>query len=402
MTVEWLGGTDDAEELPQPPRRPSPRRPLWWLAGGLVAAVAVVAAVVSRSDTGPKAAAPPIAPSTSTSAPFQPVELQPSTQPAPLPGSYPVVMQLGHSLLPGASGWELFARSDEAVIRIQVGSGRVTTTPLPAVLDEGGVAFVTGPDSVIVRPNDAVPGYLIPDGRPALALPSLFANANNVLAGPQRDEVWVQGTSDTGQTTAPSLFDLRTNRVVGEHLTVPSQLVGPLTSDGSGYLLYTGVGGIYDVRDTGVHRVTSGRIVAVGSSSWLVLDCDEQYHCGLVLVDQQTGLRTSVGAAPIAPDYLPGLISPDGRFAVYLADTGRSTESLRIVDLVNRTDQLLAVHPANVSFDTQPFVWAPTGHVLLIADNDEKLEQVDPATLATHVVDPRLPRVIQLAIRVLS
>src|SRR5579859_2403806 len=141
MTVEWLGGTDDAEELPQPPRRPSPRRPLWWLAGGLVAAVAVVATVVSRSDTCPKAAAPPIAPSTSTSAPFQPVELQPSTQPA-LPGTQPVVMQLGHSLLPGASGWELFARSDEAVIRIQVGSGRVTTTPLPAVLDEGGVAFV--------------------------------------------------------------------------------------------------------------------------------------------------------------------------------------------------------------------------------------------------------------------
>jgi hypothetical protein len=183
---------------------------------------------------------------------------------------------------------------------------------------------------------------------------------------------------------------------------VPAQLGGPLAADGSGYLLYTGLGGVYDVRDTGVRRITTGTVVAVGTTKWITVDCDDQFRCSTVLVDQATLRRTTIGHAPPQPDYLPGTISPDGKYAAYVGNTGTSTESLHVIDLANFTDTELRVRPANVSFDTQPFVWAPSGHALFVSDNNETLELVDPATGSAHVVDPRLPRVVQLAVRVLS
>ena len=62
---------------------------------------------------------------------------------------------------------------------------------------------------------------------------------------------------------------------------------------GAGYLLLTGPGGTYSVTPAGVRRVTTGRLLAVGRSRWLTLDCDYHYRCTMVVIDRSTSNRDS-------------------------------------------------------------------------------------------------------------
>ncbi|MEU7779125.1 hypothetical protein [Micromonospora parva] len=51
--------------------------------------------------------------------------------------------------------------------RIDFAHGRITTTAVPALRSGGPVSFLVGPDRVVIRPLEAVPGYVVPDGKPA-------------------------------------------------------------------------------------------------------------------------------------------------------------------------------------------------------------------------------------------
>jgi len=396
VTVEWLG-TDDAEELPGPPSRPPHRRRLWWVAGAAVVAAVVVAVTLTQS--GGSGSRPAVQPTTSAPSPSSPPLEQPAgSLPA---GPQPVLLELGHPLLPGASGWELFGRTADAIVRIQVGTGRVTTTSVPEIASSGAVAFIVGPHSVVLRPYDDVSGYVVADGRAAQPLRGLLATITNIFPGPSPDQVWIQGPSGQSAPPAPRMYDWTTNALTNTRLAqVPAALGSPFAPDGSGYLLYSGVGGVYDVRDTGIRRVTTGAVIAAGATSWLTLECDDNFVCSTVLVDQHTGAHTRLGGAPSPqPNYLPGSISPDGRFAAYVVDASSPSERLHIVDLTNFTDRPATVTSADVPYGTQPFVWAPSGHMLLVADNKNTLEVVDPATLSARVLDRRLPPMSQLTIR---
>ena len=57
------------------------------------------------------------------------------------------------------------------MVRVQPAQGRVTQTLVPALGSTGPFSFVTGPSQVVIRPWDVVPGYLVPDGKPARPLP---------------------------------------------------------------------------------------------------------------------------------------------------------------------------------------------------------------------------------------
>ncbi|MEU7650795.1 hypothetical protein AB0C42_15550 [Micromonospora taraxaci] len=55
--------------------------------------------------------------------------------------------------------------------RIDFAHHRITTTAKPALRSGGPVSFLVGPDRVVIRPLEAVPGYVVPDGEPASRRP---------------------------------------------------------------------------------------------------------------------------------------------------------------------------------------------------------------------------------------
>ena len=87
------------------------------------------------------------------------------------------VTEAGHRLLGETVGWDLFGFSPGHVmgvssgwlVRVQFARGRVTRTTVPALLSDGPASLIAGPDQVIIRPLDNVPGYLVPDGQPGPA-----------------------------------------------------------------------------------------------------------------------------------------------------------------------------------------------------------------------------------------
>ncbi len=135
----------------------------------LLLVIPVVALVVLQLQPGGE----PSAVSTPTKS-SSPTKFSSPSSPAPTRGrasamstGQPVVQNLGHPLLGADQDWELYARGDRAVVRIQMARGRVTTTPVPALVSTGPVAFVATAAGAVVRPLDFVSGYLVPDGGPA-------------------------------------------------------------------------------------------------------------------------------------------------------------------------------------------------------------------------------------------
>ena len=85
-----------------------------------------------------------------------------------------VVPDLGPAILGVTDRWELFALGDNSVTQIQFAAGRITTTYFTPLQSTGPVFLVVGADRAVVKPLDAVPGYVVPDTGPVRELPGLL------------------------------------------------------------------------------------------------------------------------------------------------------------------------------------------------------------------------------------
>jgi hypothetical protein len=408
MTVEWLDGAGDdrdADELPQPPPLPPGRRRALWF-GGSAAAVAVgVAVALSQTGGGSHQAGrrPSTAAPTSSSVPAavtsSAARSSSGAASASSAAAGPRVTEVGHRILGATTGWELFAQGEGAVLRIELAAGRVQTTKLPGLASGGGIAFVVGPTSAIVRPFDAVTGYVIPDGGPPRELHGLLAQGGSVYAGPTPDEIWIQPPSDSARIPPPRLYDLRHDRPVGTGPAAPQSLGQPFLSDGAGYLLYGGVGGVYDVRPDGVRRVTTGALAAIGGHRVLVQECDESYQCQNILIDQRSGTRRVLGTTDASYNYVPGSISPDGRYAAYSTVLGGDQPTTHLVDLNTGKITDVGVALSDAAYGSSPFVWDPENDDLLFVDNAQEVRVIDPISGHAGSLGIQLPPVTQLALR---
>lgn len=404
MTVEWLDG-EDADELPPPPRLPPGRRHALWIVGVALVVIVAVAVGVSRAGSGsPHGARPPTAAVSSSSSthavPALSVPPAPTSADSSTAAKAPTVTGVGHRILAATSNWELFARTDSGILRIEMAAGRIHRTPMPGLDSNGGISFVVGPTSAVVRPYDAVAGYVVRDGEAPRTLTGLLARAGAVYAGPTPDEVWVQPDSTGSSTPAPRLYDLRQESAVSTGPSAPQEFGAPFTADGSGHLLYGAVDGIYDVRPDGVHRVTTGALTAVGSTRWLVQECDDRFRCSDVLIDQASGVRRVLGPAHANVNYEPGSISPDGRWAAFASvRNGGGSPSIHLVDLQSGTDTDLGLSPSDTGYGANPFVWDPDNGALLFVDDTQHVRVLDPATRRSVVLDLSLPPVDQIALR---
>jgi hypothetical protein len=380
----------------EPAGAPSRRRNRrWWY---VLAAILIIAtAFVVARQHGRKPAAAPSRPATPTATrtlttPTRPPVVSASPTVAPV-----AVTTLGRPLLDVPAGWELFGRTSEGVVRIELARGRITQTAMPPLDSGGGVSFLVGPDRAIVRPWDVVPGYVAPDARAARPLPDALGSGGPALPGPDPQHFWVQGGSNSHPVM--QLVDFNGLRVASS-ISLPSN-TGPASSDERGYMVFTGIGGVYDVGPSGVQRVSTGQLLAVGRTRWLTLDCDDHYHCERTVTDRATGARHTLGLGSTVGFPSDGVISPDGSRAA-IVDMGLSGDpTVHLIDLATGQDRA-----TGVSLDTQQafaggtFVWAPDSASLFVAASSGRLLIIDPRTARVSSLGTSLPLITQLALRV--
>ncbi len=387
--MEWLGL--DSTHKPDDLAAATPRRrwPRWTPIVVLAVITLVIVAVVANRHS-PKRSASPQRHSSSAARPSPSTAAPPGATSAARPV---VVTNAGHSLLGIAGQWELFGRSADNVLRIQPRIGRVTRTPVPGLDSSGSASFVIGADRVIVHPIDFVPGFAVPDGRPAQVLPPALNNGGTMFPGPDLNHVWI--ASDPSQDLRLTTLD---GRPAGVTIRFPNMFSGS-SADGAGYALVGGVGGMYDARPGGLKRVTTGQLLAVGPTRWLAIECDEQAHCADVVIERRTGARRTLEG--VTDDNLSpaGVISPDGSTAALLRPDPTTSDGLdvHLLDLTTGADHPL---PLLLSQDQDDaIVWSPDGKWLFVSEATGHIAAVDAHDRKIHNLGVNLPPVHHLAIR---
>ena len=368
-----LHWSDEADRPDTRRRRPWPG---WLALVGVVAALVVVPSLVQRG-TAPAPHAPE----------------RPVGTPVPA-SSTTTVPDLGPAILGVTDPWELFALGDNSVTQIQFAAGRIATTYFPPLQSTGPVFLVVGAEGAVVKPLDGVPGYLVPDTGPVRTLPGLLSRAGPALSSSETNQVWV-GPDDNGPPVM-TLTDLTGSRVLATASLPAGAETVTAADDGAGYPLVRGVGGSYVVRPGGPQRVTTGQVGAVGPSGWLAEECDEQGRCTTVDIDRATGARRVL---PIRLDGNgpPGVLSPEGTMAAFVASAQDGETTLHVADLVTGSDHEVDVHPARGAGRT--VIWSPDGQWLLVVDDTGHLHAVEPRTREVIELPGPVPMVRQLAIR---
>jgi hypothetical protein len=376
------------------------RRPMLLL---VAAAVALAAIAVARSGGRPAGSPATPAPAAGPRS-FAPGPSW-TAGPAGVPAPAVSVTILGHPLLGVHASWELFGRGPGVVIRIQFADGRITRTAHPALASGGPVMFVTDAEGALVRPIDFVPGYLIPDGEPAREAPGPLGAGGPVFPGPDARHLWV--SSSSGDRMVLVGMD---GRRTGPSITAPPQgsPVNPslvAIPDQAGYLLFPGTGGVYDARPGGTSRITTGTVLAVGSTRWLTADCNGHARCRLIAIDRSTGARHPL-STPIngTAQSTVGVISPDGSAAAVLV--GSSQARIEIIDLATGAAHALPLRidlsEVDMGWAWESMAWSPDSRWLFAAAGGDLYAvsrhtgQVDNLS---HTLGPALPQLSQLSMR---
>lgn len=367
---------------------PQARRHRWrrWWPLALVA-VLVVAFVVRTQHASNLSAAP------SPSASATPVSPTQGTSPLPTPTG-PVVTDIGHRLLDTTTGWELFGRAADAVVRIDPARGRVVRTPVPRLATTGPVSLAVGRDWAMVRPLDFVPGYLVPDGQPARELTGLLGQGGLALPGPDGASVWVPSHRPQDSMIQVDLA----GRGVGPEVPVPLEMTGTVAADGSGGLVLNGIGGSYSGGPGGLRRITPGTLVATGPTRWLAYECDDRYNCSVVAIDRRTGTRRVLKDATAQPYGPLGVISPDGAQAALTMTATAGGTSAFLVDLSTGASTHIDV-PVGPRVSEDTMVWSPDSRWLFAAGTDGQLYAVSSSSGQVQDLGTELPQLLQLAVR---
>lgn len=314
--------------------------------------------------------------------------------------------EAGPRLLGVRASWELFGYGDGRVVRIQFASGRITQTAVP-VQSIGTASLVVGPHEAIISHLDMVPGYLVPDGRPARPLSGPLGNGGIVIPGPQPGTAWVQASF---QATSMPLVRMDGTET-GVSVRLPSGADSQAFPDGKSQAFPDGRGGVLvgdysetgatydDVRPGGIQPIAE-TLAAVGPTRWLAVDCPTGHRCSYAIVDPASGARHTLpgpSAEPV-PGAAPGVIAPDGSAAAIAAASGDRV-TLHLLNLVSGSDQQISVSVDAKLAAGQTLAWSPDSRWLFVVTAQGKLAAVDARTGHVEGLGVSLPRLSLIAVR---
>ena len=386
--MHWLDDTEEPSGNSVAPRLPWPR---WFTLTVTALVLAGAVAAINHVRTSSPPATPAAAASSAASSRPAPRTSAPTRAPA----SAVTVTRIGHPLFGATTGWELVARGTGVLVRIQPAAGRIVRTTIPDLRSGGPVSLLAGSDRVIIRPLDNVPGYLVPDGKPAREMPVQLNVDGPVFPGPTPGQMWVRPADDHQPVMALATLD---GRRLADFVQVPAgSSPFEAAADGAGYLLYPSVGGVYRATPEGLHRISTGALVAVGPSGWLVVECDEQYRCRQVYLDRRDGSRRTVSTAAVNRDRM-GAISPDGRTAAMLNPSPNGASGMYLLDLRSGERKVVDVSANLESFDGV-LAFSPDSGWLFAITVDGSIAVVNRATGAVGTMEGALPPLTQLTLR---
>jgi hypothetical protein len=249
---------------------------------------------------------------------------------------------------------------------------------------------------VILRPLDDVPGYLVPDGKPARELSPLFNGGGPVYPGPSPGQMWMLSTHDHQPALVLATLD---GKRLADFVPVPPGS-SPLeaVADGAGHLLFQGVGGLYQARPEGMRRISTGVLLATGRTGWLVIECDERYRCDTVLINRADGRRETVARRELGHDS-PGVISPDGSTAAVLTTGSNGAVGLSLLDFARGSWRRVPKVVVTQEAFNGAIAFSPDSKWLFAVTTSRPVAVINPRTLAVSTLDRSLPPVTQLAIR---
>ena len=243
-------------------------------------------------------------------------------------------------------------------------------------------------------------GYLIPDGQSARAAPGALGAGGPAFPGPDPRHLWVADGADGDRMVLVGMD----GRGTGVLIAAPagsSQLSA--IPDQTGYLLFPGIGGVYDVRPGRTSRVTTGALLAAGPTRWLTDECDSQARCGPVVIDRSTGARHALSLhLDQASDAPVGVISPDGTVAAVPA--GSSSARTEVINLATGAEHALPLRIASADEGQEStMAWSPDSRWLLLLAASGGLYAVGSRTGQiidlSHALGATLPALTQLSIR---
>ncbi|MGH3445279.1 MAG: hypothetical protein ACRDPB_07880 [Nocardioidaceae bacterium] len=272
------------------------------------------------------------------------------------------------------------------MFRIQPGRGTITRTPVPELRSSGPVSFVVGPEGAVVRPLDHVPGYRVPDGKPARRLHGLLSRGGLAFPGPRPGTVWV--VSGDADHAALVLAGPRGRRA-GARVPVCSW---PLAAAGDGAVVLRCAHGGYLAGADGMRKVTPGAVLATGPTKLVTRSCLGA-GCSAFVHDRRAGRKHRIQVPGNAASFLPGKVSPDGSQAA-ISDT--PTRLLQLVDLATG-----AVTGTGLRLPGRPGVlaWSPGGRWLFAVTDSGRLAAVDMRSGSTDVLGRAPDHVLQIAVR---
>ena len=384
-----MGEQRQPEWLEAGPRPLSPRSP--WRRWPAVLAAALLTAVVAVA--GARSLDGPASPGEHDGG-RQESSSSPTPQATTIPPGPPVVSR--GPQLADAGRWEVYGRSETAVVRLELGSGRMTRTPAPPVTAGGWVSLLATGTGVLVRPVRGTAGYQVPNGKPAEPLPPALGRGGVMLPGPEPDQVWISGTSRFSSRGEMLLASLSAGWIRVQ-ASLPADITGPVQSDGAGSYYVGSTGGTYVRVPGGYRRISTGSVLAASRGSLLSAECDQRLQCRHLLVDRRTGSRRPVRLLPTLNAGLALVsLSPDARYAAVAYRLGTQSPALHVIDLRTGVDREVAAAP-DAAVATGSVAWSPNSDYLAVVGAQGRLTIVAAATAEPVPLGAEVPTVAQVA-----